>query len=154
MEAAVGDVVHAEKALAREFRRVGDRHVADADVHHLCHRLAMQCHRHVDALTKIAGIGDEETSLPAPDAGVPRRLLSKLAARSEKTGLQLLKDLRKLYLRAQECELAWSVLLQGARATREEALATVAGVCVLETTVQAHWIKTRLKEAAPQVLSG
>jgi hypothetical protein len=157
MAEALDDVVEAEEALAREFRRVSDRHVADADVHHLCRRLAGECDRHAELLVSLASCRGEKRASPSPPPNsrhAVRRRFSKLNARSDKAGPVLLRDLRTLYLRARACEVAWTILGQGARAQRDRPLVDLVYACGLETARQAQWVEARLKEAAPQVLAG
>jgi hypothetical protein len=149
---ALFDVADADAALAREFRRVSARHVADADVHLLCQRLASQCDRHVEAVLVAA---DRSGEHPSTDGSHPvQRQLSKLTARSDKAGLLLLRDLKRLYVRAQECSIAWTVVEQGAKAERDQALVELVYAGAMETGTQCQWIKTRLRAAAPQALAG
>jgi hypothetical protein len=63
----------------------------------------------------------------------------------------LLSDLRKLYLTAQATELAWVILLQATQAVRDPDLLDTATECHQRATMCAKWIRTRIKEAAPQV---
>ena len=152
MTKAVGEVVDAEVALAREFLRVSDRHVADAEIHHLSRRLAAQCQHHLDVLASVAGTNHESPS-PPELLSASRRTLAAVSARSAKAAMLLLADLRRLYLKAQACDLAWTMLEQGAKATRDRTLGEIVYLCGLETSAQCHWIKTRIKEASPQVLA-
>jgi hypothetical protein len=51
-----------------------------------------------------------------------RRTTAAMVGRSEKAGLLLLRDLRELYVQAQETEIDWTIARQGALAARDQAL--------------------------------
>jgi hypothetical protein len=65
----------------------------------------------------------------------------------------LVRDLRRLYLLACECEIDWEMVAQGAKAARDRDLLATASHCLEQTTVQVKWLKTRIKEASPQALT-
>jgi hypothetical protein len=66
--------------------------------------------------------------------------------------LGLLLDLNDLYLMACECELEWTLAGQAARGARDRELAALTGRCQSETGIQVAWLRTRMKQAAPQAL--
>ncbi|WP_169983296.1 MULTISPECIES: hypothetical protein [unclassified Microbispora] len=68
-------------------------------------------------------------------------------------GLVLLRDLHGLYLLATECDLSWSVLAQAARGLRDDDLLDLTRHCAPETAVHLLWLRTRMSQAAPQVLA-
>ena len=70
---------------------------------------------------------------------------------SEMAGLLLMADLRELYLTAQHAELAWVILLQSAKARRDAELIDVVTRCHEQAKMCGKWLRTRIKEAAPQV---
>ena len=76
-----------------------------------------------------------------------------MTGRQPAAGLLLLRDLRRLYVMAQECEIDWVMVEQGAKAARDRELLGTVTSCMEETTVQVKWLKTRIKEAAPQTLT-
>lgn len=67
-------------------------------------------------------------------------------------GLALLRDLQGLYLLATECDLSWSVVALAARGLRDDDLLGLARHCAPETAVQLLWLRTRMRQAAPQIL--
>ncbi|MFL5982405.1 MAG: hypothetical protein ACJ74R_11935, partial [Gaiellaceae bacterium] len=69
------------------------------------------------------------------------------------SGLLLLRDLRNLYLSAQEAEIAWVILAQAAQAVRDRELLQTVSLCHEEAEARGKWLRTRIKEAAPQVLA-
>ncbi|MDP9293702.1 MAG: hypothetical protein M3O90_04620, partial [Actinomycetota bacterium] len=67
-------------------------------------------------------------------------------------GLGLLRDLHDLYLMATECDLAWTLVGQAAQGARDRELLDVVARCEGETAIQLKWLRTRMKQAAPQAL--
>jgi hypothetical protein len=156
---ALTELHEAETALAEEFRTVGERHAAEHDVFHVCATLAKQCHAHAEQLRPAAARYDErlpEQEPPTPGEGLPaglRRKDSEPTGRQPPAGILLLRDLRRLYLMAQECEIDWEMVGQGAKAARDQDLLETVTECMEQTAVQVKWLKTRIKEATPQALT-
>jgi hypothetical protein len=136
----------AQTDLAAAFREVRDAHADEVDVHHLCERLAEQCDSHAVRLEPIAERYGEDA------ADEPDRLYSELFMGPREGGLGLLRDLHDLYLMASECDVAWTLVGQAAQALRDNELFEVVQACEGETASQLQWIKSRMKEAAPQAL--
>jgi hypothetical protein len=63
-----------------------------------------------------------------------------------------LRDLQDLCLMAAECDISWTVIGQAAQGVREHDLYAVVKNCEGETATQLKWLRTRMKEAAPQAL--
>ena len=82
-----------------------------------------------------------------------RRRSADLLQRAEPSGQAPLRDLRDLYLTAQAAEIAWVILAQAARAARDGELLTAVGTCHEEAELRGKWLRTRIKERAPQVLA-
>jgi hypothetical protein len=135
-----------ESDLGAAFRAVGDGHEDEPDVAHQCRRLAEQCDAHASAVGPFAARYGED----APDE--PDRLHATLFTGVRAGGLGLLRDLHDLYLMACLCEMAWTVVGQAAQGARDPDLLAVVSRCETETAMQAKWLRTRMKEAAPQAL--
>jgi hypothetical protein len=135
-----------EAELADAFRELGAGHAEEADVHQICKKLAAECDRHSEELQPFADRYGED----APTE--PERLHSELFEGTRKGPLGLLRDLHDLYLLASECDLAWAMIGQAAQGARDRELLEVVNGCEGETATQLQWIKTRMKQAAPQVL--
>jgi hypothetical protein len=86
----------------------------------------------------------------APDE--PARLHSQLFTGTRSGGLGLLRDLHDLYLMATECDISWTVVGQAAQGARDTELLEVVQRCAGETAIQLQWLRTRMKQAAPQAL--
>ena len=142
----VGLLHRAQVELARAFREIGAGDPDEADVFHITATLAKQCDQHAQRLEPFAQRYGEDS----PDE--PERLHSELF-RGTRTGpIGLLRDLHDLYLMAAECDMAWTLVGQGAQGARDQELLQVAQRCEPETAMQMRWLRTRMKEAAPQAL--
>lgn len=158
LDKAIEEVLEAETSLARELRATGERHAAEHDLYHMSHTLARMAADHVHQLAPLAE--EYGASVPSPDAGESpglletlRRAGSRLTGRVEASGLLLLDDLRDLFLAAQHAEITWTILLQAAKAARDPRLIEVATRCHEHAETRGKWLRTRIKETAPQVLA-
>jgi hypothetical protein len=142
----LGLLHRSELNLAAAFREVGEGHADEADVSHMCAKLATRCDDHAVRLGPFAARYGED----APSE--PDRLHSELFRGSRSGGLGLLRDLHDLYLMATECDLAWTLVGQAAQGARDRELLAVVTRCEGETAIQLKWLRTRMKEAAPQAL--
>ncbi len=66
--------------------------------------------------------------------------------------LGLLRDLQDLYVMAHFCDITWTMIGQAAQGARDRELLEVVEACEGQTATQIKWLKTRMKQAAPQVL--
>jgi hypothetical protein len=142
----LGLLCHAEDELARAFGEVAEAHGDEPDVHHLCARLADECAAHAERLVPFVDRYGEE----ADDE--PERLRSELFAGTRSGPLGLLRDLHDLYLMTTECDVAWTLVGQAAQGARDDDLLAVVQRCEGETAIQLKWLRTRMKQAAPQAL--
>jgi hypothetical protein len=136
----------AEDGLAEAFRAVGTAHADESDVAAICLVLAQQCEAHAQGLHPFARRYGEQ----AEDE--PERLHSDLlqAPRTGKIGL--LRDLHGLYLMASECDICWMLTGQAAQGARDTDLHDLVRACEGETAGQIRWLRSRMKQAAPQAL--
>lgn len=136
----------AQDTLGDAFHEVATSHHEEPDVYLVCEKLARQCEDHSRQLAPFARRYAED----APDE--PERLHSELFGGTRRGGLGLLRDLHDLYLMAAECDLSWTVIGQAAQGVRDDDLLAVVQRCERETAIQMRWLRTRIKEAAPQAL--
>jgi hypothetical protein len=156
MDKAFEAVHETEATLGKALRTIGERHAAEADLYHLGQTLSRQCAEHLRA---IAPFAQRYGASPAPDDAMAtsglldavRRKGAQIVGRTEAAGLLLMADLKQLYLEAQHAEIAWVILVQSARAGRDVELIDVAGRCREEAELRGKWLRTRIKESAPQV---
>jgi hypothetical protein len=136
----------AELNLAEGFRKVADGHAEEADVYHTCNTLAKQCETHAEQLKPFVDRYGEE----APEE--PNRLYHDLFDETRSGGLGLLRDLHDLYLMASTCDISWTMIGQAAQGARDRELLEVVNACDGQTATQIKWLRTRMKQAAPQAL--
>jgi hypothetical protein len=136
----------AQVDLAQAFREIGAGHAEEADIAHLSETLARQCDAHAERLHPFV----ERYGEDAPDE--PDRLHSEIFRGSRSGPLGLLRDLQDLYLMAAECDITWTLVGQAAQGLRDDELLEVVTACEGETEIQMKWLRTRMKQAAPQAL--
>jgi hypothetical protein len=156
IDRAIEQVQNAETDLAAELRTVGERHSIESDVYHVSHLLASRCASQLERLlphAKRYGAPEHSEAKETP-AVVERlrRMNSELTSRQESSGMLLLEDLRDVYLTAHRAELAWLILSQGARATRDPELLAAAREGREEAERRWRWLRTKIQESSPQVL--
>lgn len=142
----LGLLHRAEQALAESFRQVAEGHGPEPDVFHLCHTLAQQCDAHAEALGPIVERYGEEK------ADEPDRLHAEALAETRSGPLGLLRDLQDLYVLGTLVQGTWLMVQQAALALRDEELIGLVSRCESQTDTQLAWLRTRMKQAAPQVL--
>jgi hypothetical protein len=149
-----------QRDLADELRALAERHAAEHDVYHVGNMLADRCEQLTAGLAPfLEAYGQDESD--EDGSGIvrafierARRTTAAMVGRSEKAGLLLLRDLRELYVHAQETEIDWTIARQGALAARDQALEISCLTGMQETERVVRWLKTRIKEGAPQALAG
>lgn len=138
----------AEHTLAESFRQVAAGHVQEPDVHFLCMTMAKQCDAHEKALFAIVeryGEADDQSS-------EPERIHADGLSQTRGGPVGLLRDLQDLYILANFVDCTWTLVKQAAQALRDSEFLAVIADCDAETAVQAAWVMTRMKQAAPQAL--
>jgi hypothetical protein len=137
----------AEVTLAASFRQVAEGHGHEPDVLFLCRTLARQCDQHVAALQPVVeryGEGDADDE--------PERLHADALTETRTGGVGLLRDLQDLYMLACFVEITWTMVKQAAQGLKDSELLQVVQRCDGETSTQVRWLRTRMKQAAPQAL--
>ena len=142
----LGYLHRAELNLAEGFRKVGEAHAEEADVYHTCNTLAEQCEAHEEKLQPFVERYGEE----APEE--PENLYHELFGEIRSGGLGLLRDLQDLYLMANACDISWTMIGQAAQGAWDRELLEAVNTCKGQTATQIKWLKTRMKQAAPQAL--
>jgi hypothetical protein len=142
----LGLLHRAQDALAGAFREVGAAHSDEADIAQLCRQQAQHCDERAAALQPFA----ERYAEDAPDE--PERLHSELFSGARTGGLGLLRDLQDLYLMTAECDICWTLVRQAAQGLRDTDLVDVVDEAAAATSIQQAWLRTRMKQAAPQAL--
>ena len=131
---------HSQETLTHAFREIGDAHASEPDVRIDCIKFAAQTDQHVTKLSlALQRYADD---LP----NEPDRLLSGLYAGPRTGALGLLRDLHDLYLLTSECDIASSLVGQGARAARDRELIAITEQCDRQLAVQLAWLRGRMKQ--------
>lgn len=158
---ALSDAHGAVEGLAKELRRLGERHSADQDVMHMSRTLGAKLDAAADSLAaegerlgeSLSRTGANPGRSGGPLSGL-REKASELAGSRPGTGAMLLGDLRRFLSAAADASVSCVVLSQGAKAAKDAELVDAAAAAQ-ETVERTHrWALTRLKVTAPQVLTG
>ena len=142
----LGILHQSEQDLADAFRKVGEGYVAEADVYHTCNTLAKQCEEHAVKLGPFVDRYGEKRDEE------PERLYHELFDEIDEIRGGSLGLLRDLYVMANFCDINWTMIGQAAQGTADKELLGVVSACEGETSTQIKWLKTRMKQAAPQTL--
>ena len=126
-----------ETGYAAELRAAAERHRDDHDVFHQCQTFAATADRR---LQRLEPVGQRYGGEPEWQSAVASE------------SVDLLEDLRALYLRAQELAITWVMASQAAKAARDQELLTLSTECQSEVEAHAKWFTTRIKTGAPQAL--
>ncbi|HWE56117.1 MAG TPA: hypothetical protein VG435_11435 [Acidimicrobiales bacterium] len=150
----------AEVSLAADYRKVGERHAVEHDLWYGCHTVAQQCEGRAEQLRAVADRYGDKVAAPH-DSEMLRSLMthvrhagSDLIGRSSSAGLLMLRDLRHLYTATEEVSFYWVLLGQVAQAKRDRRLIETVDILHRQVLDQIKWLKTRAKEASPQILVG
>lgn len=142
----LGLLHRAEETLAASYMQVAAGHGHEPDVHYLCMMLAEQCQGHATALRPVVERYGEQ---PQEE---PERLHAQGLSETRSGAVGLLRDLHDLYTLANFVDVTWMMLKQAAAALRDKQLLGVVVRCEAESAVQLDWLRTRMKQAAPQAL--
>ncbi len=143
----LGLLHQSEGTLAESFRQVSEGHGHEPDVHFLCHALADQCDEHQQALAPML---ERYGEVQADDE--PERFHADGLQSTRSGPVGLLRDLQDLYLLASMVDITWSMVKQAAQGLRDKDLLAVVQDCDGQTSTQLSWLRTRMKQAAPQAL--
>jgi hypothetical protein len=157
---AIREARDAEQTLAHHLNIVGERHKADHDVFHLTETLQRIAHANLERLAPHGerhGAEIDPADAPAEHGSglleKTRQKSAELIGRRPEPGLLLVRDLRKLHLLYGEASINYVILGQGAQAARDGDLLDAVSLCHAQTLRGMRWTVTRIKTAAPQVLT-
>ncbi|GAB3728033.1 hypothetical protein GCM10027598_48260 [Amycolatopsis oliviviridis] len=132
--------------LADAFREVGRGHGDEPDVEHMCSTLAGRLDGQVEALTPIVERYGEQREQE------PDRLHAAGLETTRSGGVGLLRDLQDLYALASFTDVTWTMVGQAAQGLRDRELLDLVQSCEQDTARQLTWLRTRMKQSAPQAL--
>ena len=154
---ALTELHAAEDDLAAQLLAVAHRHAGDFEIAHVARDLAVWSQDHVRLLAEAGErYGVDLDPEPAGDPSLAERVRQGVADRFRSPGggrLQLLRDLRRIYVDASGVSVDWELVAQAAQGVRDRQLLELASSCHPDTLRQARWANSQLKESAPQILS-
>jgi hypothetical protein len=142
----LGLLHQSELDLAEGFRKVAAGHAAEVDVYHICNTLAKQCDAHAEQLGPFVDRYGEQRDEE------PERLYHDLFDETRSDSFGLLRDLQDLYVMTNSCDITWTMVGQAAQGAGDVELYETVNSLEGETSTQIKWLKTRMKQAAPQTL--
>ena len=134
--------------LAQAFGDVAEAHRDEPDVRIDCENFAKQATHQRELLRPF--LNDYQANDTGDDE--PQRLHRVLFDGTRAGPLGLIRDLHDLYLMTCECDICWILIRQGAEGARDPDLVDIAQNCLKETELQMAWLRSRMKQAAPQAL--
>jgi formylmethanofuran dehydrogenase subunit D len=142
----IGLLDESEKRLVKAFEQVRKTHPDEPDVGSLCSSFAAWSSEAEGMLKPfVAKYGERRQ-------GEPERLDKALLVQRSQGGFDLLRDLHDLWLLVNESMMSLMVLEQAARALRDQGLLDTLKQMQHRNERQLMWLKTRIAQAAPQVL--
>ena len=134
------------RTLADAFREVAAGHGDEPDVERTCQVLARRIDSEVEKLGPIVERYGEHRETE------PERLHAAEFGQTRTGGVGLLRDLQDLYALASFTDITWTVVGQAAQGLRDKELMDVVSSCEQDTARRLAWLKTRIKQSAPQAL--
>lgn len=145
--AYVGLTIESEAVLQAAYVNVSTHHKRDAGIHDGCRRAV-----HFSEL-RLNAAKDLRKKFSATSSHDPKLLSNALFHGLRVGGLGLVRDLHDLSLLANQSLLYWTGLSQACKALHDEAAVTICQECIDALQLQTSWLKTELKDAAPQALT-
>jgi ferredoxin-nitrate reductase len=142
----IGLLDESEKRLVKGFEQVRETHPDEPDVDSLCKLFASW------SMEAESMLGPFVSKYGERQEGEPKRLDKALLVKRKQGGFDMLRDLHDLWLLVNESMMSLNVLEQGARALRDQELLDVLTYMQDRNQRQLIWLKTRINQAAPQVL--
>jgi ferredoxin-nitrate reductase len=135
-----------EQRLVKAFQQVRKTHPDEPDIGSLCSLFAAWSGE-AQAMLKpfVAKYGERRDA-------EPKRLDKALLVQRSQGGFDLLRDLHDVWLLVNESMMSLMVLEQAARALRDQPLLETLEKMQDRNGRQLMWLKTRISQAAPQVL--
>ena len=142
----IGLLDESEKRLVKAFNQVRTTHSDEPDIGPLC-KLFSEWSAEATYLLKpfVAKYGERRE-------GEPKRLDKALLVKRKQGGFDLLRELHDAWLLVNESMISLNVLEQAARALRDDDLLGALNQMQTRNERQQTWLKTRISQAAPQVL--
>jgi hypothetical protein len=145
-----------EVDLEHELRLLGERHKADAEIHHTALDLArwsLLNREDATFLSERFGKGLDDDLEPTKGPNRLRERAAELLGRRPESGLLLLRDLYDVHLLATGNSVLWTALGQAAKERHDTEMRELVDACHERTNRQATWALSMVKVVSPQVLT-
>jgi len=135
-----------EEILADAFRNLAAAHPDEPDIRVMGMEMARECSGEVEELKRLAArypadLGDRLDVFVSPQLDQNRE-----------PGLSLLRDLQQLHLMTDELDLELAAAGQAGQALQDQDFIATIKAAEQVTQRQQKWLKSRIKQAAPQIL--
>jgi hypothetical protein len=137
-------LLDSKKKLAETFAAIATRHSNEPAIRDGCLMFSKWSAAHAEDLNQLA------TKYGSAEIGPAAQVAGETGARPG--GLGLLRDLHDLWLLVNDTHLTIMILVQAARALRDNEMAAILIEIGLETDRQIAWLDTHIKVMAPQTL--
>lgn len=142
----IGLLDESEKRLVKAFNQVRTTHPDEPDIGPLCKLFSEWSAEAASMLQPfVAKYGERRE-------GEPKRLDKALLVKRTQGGFDLLRELHDVWLLVNESMISLNVLEQAARALRDDKLLGALKQMQKRNERQQIWLKTRISQAAPQIL--
>jgi hypothetical protein len=142
----LGLAQNAEESLIKAFAKISKQHAFEPDVVEMCDKFTLWSKQHLESIDKLTPLFEKE------EDDEPEEIVDALFPKPRVGGYGLLRDLHSLSLLVQETQMCWVVLLQAAKALRNNEMELVCTECEQHLKKETMWLLTRIKNAAPQAL--
>lgn len=142
----IGLLEGSERALADALEKVASAHAREPDIRELCQLLAHWSRKELVEIRQFVKRYGEARE------GEPERVASAVDPKQRKTPFGLVRDLHDCWLLANESRISIVILLQAAHGLRDEEMKALLQRMETQNKRQRTWLKTRIKQAAPQAL--
>ncbi|HLS24938.1 MAG TPA: hypothetical protein VK063_03610 [Beutenbergiaceae bacterium] len=161
----LGDLHRKEHTMVSQLGQLAERHPGHQEVYHVAQDIARWSSQHLERLEAAAQeYGMDLNTEEGPDDGARLEDKRYLGGGSDAIppaegdqplpeGLQLLEDLRAIYLHAADLSIDWELLGQEAQALKDAELLALSAQCHPGTLRQMRWANAMLKASAPQVMA-
>jgi hypothetical protein len=136
-----------EEQLLNALVLVAERHERNYDLAHGATTLALWSREHLEWLQPLV---EHYGNVPSEQ---PETLRAALLGGTRAGIVGELADLMDLAVLAEQAEMAWTVLMQGAKELRDEALTELAQKAHAHSVRQIAWVRTEIDHLAPDALS-
>lgn len=155
LDVVLRDLHTKENALYLELLRVSERYKSAHEVYHIARDVARWSRSHVRKLAEIGPeYGADLSSEVQGESNLGKAVREKISEIQTGRGLSmdLLADLRTIYLMAAELSVDWEMLAQAAQAFRDEKLLNLTSECHPSTLRQMRWANATIKSESPQII--